>query len=192
MFFKSKNSEDEAKPVARAKAKEDGGQDKPSPEQIAELQKRATVSKRLQASFGEIVGLLMRTPQFKSMPLSNLEEVVVPAITTGQFMIAEGQVKKSGFITPLAVVLWASVSEELDERLSDNEGEPVKLAPKDWKSGDIPWLIIAAGDKRLIKALIQRIQDTTLKGKTLKFRSAKKTDQDNADEDDAQTAPVAN
>ncbi len=118
----------------------------------------------------------MRTPQFKNVPLSSLEQLVVPAITTGQFMIAEAQVKKSGLVTPVAVVLWASVSEEIDRRLSGNGGEPVKLAPKDWKSGDIPWLIIAAGDPRLIKALLQRLQETALKGRPLKSRIADRDD----------------
>ena len=175
MFFKAKKSEVEAKPEVKAgkkpPAQAEGAQSKPSPEQIAEVRQRAAKSKQLLACFGGIVSLLMRTPQFKNVPLSGLEELVVPAITTSQFMIAEAQVKKSGFITPVAVVLWASVSEEIDQRLSGNGSEPVRLAPKDWKSGDIPWLIIAAGDKRLIKALLQRIQETALKGRPLKTRS---------------------
>lgn len=119
----------------------------------------------------------MRTPQFKNVPLSGLEQLVVPAITTGQFMIAEAQEKKSGLLAPVAAVLWASVSEEIDQRLSANGSEPAKLAPKDWKSGDIPWLIIAAGDQRLIKALMQRIQETVLKGRSLKFRGTKTDDE---------------
>jgi len=155
-----------------------------STEESAEFKRRATKSKHLQASFGEIVGLLMRTPKLEKVPLSTLEEMVVPALTAGQFMIAETQAKDSGFVTPVATVLWASVSEEIDRRLSDNTGEPVKLDPKDWKSGDIPWAIVAAGDQRVIKTLVQRIQETALKGRTLKFRSPNK-----GDEADAATAP---
>lgn len=176
MFFKSTKSKAEPKPDvgagAKSPAQAEGAQDKPSPEQIAEIKRRATKSKQLQAAFGEIVGVLMRTPQFKNMPLSSLEGQVVPAITTGQFMIAEAQAKKSGFITPVAVVLWASVSEEIDRRLSGNTGEPVKLAPKDWKSGDIPWLILAVGNQRVIKEMLQRIEETVLKGRPLKSKVA--------------------
>ena len=146
-------------------------------EESEEFKRRATKSKHLQASFGEIVGLLMRTPKLEKVPLSTLEEMVVPALTTGQFMIAETQAKDSGFVTPVAAVLWASVSEEIDRRLSDNTGEPVKLGPKDWKSGDIPWAIVAAGDQRVIKTLVQRIQETALKGRQLKFRSPNKGDE---------------
>ena len=184
MFSRSKKKKSDVQPKPEVKAgakrpaKAEGNQAKPSAEEIAKVQQRAAKSKQLQASFGEIVGLLMRSPQYKSMPLASLEELVVPAITSGQFVIAEAQAKKSGLITHVAAILWASVSEEIDRRLSDNGGEPVKLAPKDWKSGDIPWLIIAAGDQRLIKALAQRIQETTLKGRPLKFRSADKVDED--------------
>ena len=184
MFFKPHKSE--AKPQgnggvaagAKAPPQNEGAEAKPSPEQIAEMKKGGTKSKHLQAAFGEIVSLLMRTPQFKKMPLGALEQMVVPAITTGQFSIAEAQSKKIGFITPVAVVLWASVSEEIDRQLSDNDGEPVKLAPKDWKSGDIPWLILAAGDKRLIKATLKGIQENVLKGRPLKVRIAKSDDKD--------------
>jgi len=155
-----------------------------STEESAEFKRRATKSKHLQASFGEIVGLLMRSPQLKKLPLSSLEEMVVPAIVTEQFMIAEARSKESGFLTPIAAVLWARVSEEIDQRLSENTGAPVMLDPKDWESGDIPWLIVALGDQRLIKTLMQRIQETALKGRTLKFRPPNK-----GDEADAATAP---
>lgn len=182
MFFKPHKSE--AKPQgnggvaagAKAPPKDEGAAAKPSPEQIAELKKHATKSKQLQAAFGEIVSLLMRTPQFKKMPLAALEQMVVPAITAGQFSIAEAQSKKSGFIAPVAVVLWANVSEEIDRQLSESGGDPVKLAPKDWKSGDIPWLILAAGDKRLINATLKSVQENVLKGRQLKVRMAKSDD----------------
>lgn len=78
----------------------------------------------------------------------------------------------------MAAALWANVSNEIDRQLSDNGGEPVKLAPKDWKSGDIPWLILAAGDKRLIKATQKGIEDTVLKGRRLKSRSSTSNDKE--------------
>ncbi len=142
----------------------------PSPEQIAKFKAQETMSRRLQVAFGEIVGLLMRTPQCKGMPLESLQELVVPAIRTGQFLVAESRVNNSGVITPVAAVLWASVSEKVDRRLSDDRGEPVKLAPEDWKSGDIPWLILATGDKQVIKATQKRIEENVFNGRTLKTR----------------------
>ena len=174
MFSRPKKSKIQPEPEvvgAKSPTEAESSQVKPSAEQIAEVRQRAAKSKQLQAAFGQIVGLLMRTPQFKSMPLSQLEELVVPAMTTGQFMIAEAQAKQSGLIAPVAAILWASVSEEVDRQLSETRDQPVRLAPKDWKSGDIPWVIVAAGDPRLVKALQQRLQETVLKGRPLKSRS---------------------
>lgn len=175
MFFKSSKSESEPKPevkaVAKAPAKDEAAPTKPSPEQIAEVQRRAAKSKQLQASFGGIVGLMMRNPEFRKVTLADLEHLVLPAINTGQFTIAEAQEKKSGLTMPVAAILWASVSEEVDQRLSESQDQPLTLAPKEWKSGDIPWLIAAVGDQRLIKALQQRLQETTLKDRPLKSRA---------------------
>jgi cytolysin-activating lysine-acyltransferase len=175
MFFKSSKSETEPKPevkaVAKAPAKEEEAPTKPSPEQIAEVQRRAAKSKQLQASFGGIVVLLMRNPEFRNCTLADLEHLVLPALSNGQFTIAEAQEKKSGLMTPVAAILWASVSEEVDQRLSKTQDQPLKLAPNEWKSGDIPWLIAAVGDPRLIKALQQRLQESVLKDRPLKSRS---------------------
>lgn len=177
MFFKSSKSEPEPKQevqaVAKAPAKEEEAPTKPSPEQIAEVQRRAAKSKQLQASFGGIVGLMMRSSEFRQVTLADLEHLVLPALTNGQFTIAEAQEKKSGLMTPVAAILWASVSEEVDQRLSKTQDQPLKLAPSEWKTGDIPWLIAAVGDQRLINALQQRLQETTLKDRPLKSRLAK-------------------
>lgn len=97
MFFKSKKSkskpEHNGAPAARAKG--EAAEAKSSPEQIAELKKQATKSKNLQATFGEIVGLLMGSPQFKKMPLAALEHIVLPAINAGQFQSRKPNQKKA-------------------------------------------------------------------------------------------------
>lgn len=180
MFLKSSKSETKPDPEVKAVAKppeqEKEAAAKPSPEQIAEIQRRAAKSKQLQASFGGIVGLMMRNPEFRKSTLADLEHLVLPALVNGQFTIAEAQEKKSGLTRPVAAILWASVSEEVDQRLSETQDQLLKLAPKEWKSGDIPWLIATVGDQRLIKALQQRLQETTLKDRPLKSRTTDKSD----------------
>ena len=39
---------------------------------------------------------------------------------------------------PVGLALWAYVSKDVDERLSSNLDQPIKLVPHEWKSGDIP------------------------------------------------------
>ena len=48
------------------------------------------------------------------------------------------------------------------------EGKSLNLAPADWKSGDNVWLVMALGDQKVTKALMQRMQETVLKGRQFK------------------------
>ena len=176
MFFKSRQSDPKASsevaPVAtgpQPPALPDAVEEKkPVPEPDPQFQQRAARSKRMQASFGEVVTLLMRSPQFKGMPLAALEQLVVPPIVAGQAMIAEAQNKKTGLVAPAAAILWAKVSDEIDQRLSEAQGQSLNLAQLDWKSGDNPWLIMTAGDPRLVKPLVEQLQKTVPEGRKLK------------------------
>ena len=143
----------------------------PVSEPDPQFKQRAARSKRMQASFGEIVALLMRSPQFKGMPLAALDQLVVPPVAARQVMIAEAQHKKTGIVAPAAAILWASVSDEVDQRLSEAQGKPLNLSPQDWKSGDNPWLIITVGDQRLVKPLVEHLQKTVPEGRKLKSLS---------------------
>ena len=112
----------------------------------------------------------MRSPQFRGMPLQEVEALVVPAVMSGQFLVAEAQSKSKGFVTPVAIALWATVSAEIDQRLAQDLEKPFRLAPTEWRSGDIAWLITIAGDGRIISPMLKQLQESTLKGKPLKMR----------------------
>src|SRR6185295_9706665 len=86
----------------------------------ADMQKRREVSARLLMRFGEVVSVMMRAQQFRDLPLKHLQELVVPPLMSGQFLVAEAQSKAQGFVTPVAAALWARVSKEVDQRLSEN------------------------------------------------------------------------
>ena len=135
-----------------------------------EAKKRAAASKRMAASFGEIVSLLMRSPADKHHTLADLEWLIAPAVMRGQFAVAEAQSKETGATAPIGAVLWAFVSEEVDARLTDL-ATPMRLKPDEWRSGDIPWIIHATGDTRVIAGLIQQLTASVLKGKAPKMRA---------------------
>ena len=172
MFFKSNKSEDEPKPEAsvddKSPAKVESAQGKPSAEESEEARRRAAKSKQLQASFGEIVSLLMRSPQFRNVTLADLENLVVPAVTSGQFMIAKARSKASGLITPVAAILWASVSAEIDRKLSNNPDQPMKILAGNWKSGDILWPIITTGEPHFVAALMKQLNEIVAKSGSLR------------------------
>jgi hemolysin-activating ACP:hemolysin acyltransferase len=137
----------------------------------ADMQKRRDVSARLLMRFGEVVSVMMRAQQFRDLPLKQLQEVVVPPLMLGQFLVAEAQSKAQGFVTPVAAALWARVSKEVDQRLSQNLEAPVQLAPKDWNSGDIGWLIVLVGNVQALAPLLKQLQETTFKGHPVKMRT---------------------
>src|SRR5262245_2407780 len=53
----------------------------------ADMQKRREVSARLLMRFGEVVSVMMRAQQFRDLPLKQLQEVVVPPLMLGQFLV---------------------------------------------------------------------------------------------------------
>lgn len=144
----------------------------PAAQQLAPeaLKNGAAVSKAVMAAFGEIVTVLMRTQEHRGKPLSDLEWLAVPAVTTGQFALAEAQSKTNGMMAPVGLVLWASVSQVVDQRLRANLADGVKIAPDEWKSGDILWIVEAVGDPKILQAMLQRATQNEWKGRSINLR----------------------
>ncbi len=136
-----------------------------------ELKKRAAASKLVSASFGEIVSVLMRSEHYRSYTLQDLEWLVVPAVLSNQFLLAEARAKGNGFTAPVGVVLWANVSPEVDQRLTANIAQPIRLKPEDWRSGNIPWLVDAVGPPKLIGSMLQQLHTKVFKGRQVKVRT---------------------
>lgn len=136
-----------------------------------EMQRRAQVSKRLEQAFGEIASVFMRAAPYRQFTLADMEWLVVPAVLSGQFSIAEAQSKTSGFTTPVALVTWAKVSAAVDQRLSAEPDKPTRLKPEEWKSGDIIWVIDAVGEPKVLSALIKRLRSIDWAGKPVKIRT---------------------
>ncbi len=136
-----------------------------------ELKRRAAAIKLVSAAFGQVVSVLMRAPHYKHYSLADLEWMVVPAMVTGQFSIVEAQSRKNGLSAPVCVVLWASVSHDVDQRLSSAPGEPIRLKPNEWRSGDVLWVIDAIGDARAVTAVLKRLRENEWQGRTVKLRT---------------------
>ena len=95
----------------------------------------------------------------------------MPAVVNNQYLLAEAQSKASGFVVPVGAVLWVSVSAEARPRLSENLDQPFELAPNEWRSGDIGWLVVVVGDSRVINLMLKQLQETVLKRWLLKSSS---------------------
>lgn len=145
-------------------AKQDG-QVAAKPEAGARNERRSQFAQ----SFAQIVGVLMRDPRFKNMRLSDLQWLVVPPLLTGQMRLAHAQTRRNGFYLPVAVALWARVSDAVDKRLSENAKGPIQLRPSEWCSGDNYWLIAVAGDPRATPMFIKQLEKTEFNGKRVKM-----------------------
>ena len=159
-----------AQPAPAAAAPQGGGE--PSPEVDPEQQaRRAMGAKMMAASFGEIITVLMHSNIYKHFSLSDLDWLVIPPVLTQQFVLAEVRKGEGGIPAPVGVALWASVSPEVDEKLSANTTGPLRLRPDEWKSGDILWLIDAVGPPQVIDGLVQNLHKSVFKGRPVKVRS---------------------
>ncbi|MEA2896327.1 MAG: cytolysin-activating lysine-acyltransferase, partial [Bradyrhizobium sp.] len=75
---------------------------------------------------GEITWLMTQSPRHKSIPLGDLEWLVMPAILLRQFRIFyKGE-------QPVGVALWALVDDLVARRIDANDK---RLAAVEWKSG---------------------------------------------------------
>ena len=136
-----------------------------------DMQQREVGSARLLFRLGEVVSVLMRAPQFRARPLGDIQALVLPPLMLDQFLVAEARSKSQGYIVPVATALWAKVSEDVDKRLSESLDKPIELTPDEWKSGEIVWLIVLAGNAQAIAPMLKKFQEKTLNGQPLKMRS---------------------
>lgn len=131
-------------------------------------------SKAMMAVFGEIMTVLMRAPHYRALPLSELEWLVGPAVGSRQFALAEAQSKTNGLVTPVGAVLWASVSDEIDRRFSEDLAAPLRLQPNEWRSGDHLWVIEAVGEPQTVQGLLGNLAGSLGKDRRIKMRARDK------------------
>lgn len=151
------------------------GDAKPKPAKAAvselEAKQKQMMAKLVAASFGEVVTLMMRTPRYRKMPIETLEATAAAPVALGQVAIAEAQSKETGAVMPIAAVLWARVSPEVDRRLSDTENETTSLNVNEWRSGNIPWIIEAIGERKALGKLLHQLVTTVFKSTPPKMRT---------------------
>ncbi len=156
-----------------------------------ELQRRAQLAKQLSSAFGDIVTLLMRSESERGRTLADLEWMVVPAMQTGQFAVAEAQAQDTGVVAPMGVVLWAMVSDSVDQRLAAQLDRPMDLKPGDWKSGDTPWIVAAFGEPKIVNKLFEQLSRNVFTKVPAKLRARDKDGKPFVGRLDFTTAPPA-
>jgi len=161
-----------AAPAGPAKPQAPAGDGAAKPVSPEEAKRQAAIAIRHSLAFAQMVSVLMRSPHYKHYTLADLEWLVIPPLLTGQFSLAEARAQEGGPSIAVAVVLWASVSPEVDKRLSENLSAPIRLRPDEWRSGDILWLVDAVGDARVVPQFLKQLGESAWKGREVKLRRA--------------------
>ncbi len=127
------------------------------PKAALDLQTATARSRALAANLGAVVAIMMRTPEHRNATLSEIETLVGPPLGLDQIAIVEARDPESGIVAPVAAVLWAMVSQDVDARLSDITNSKPRLEPRDWRSGPIAWIVTAIGHKTAVTQLLEQV-----------------------------------
>jgi hemolysin-activating ACP:hemolysin acyltransferase len=128
--------------------------------------------------YGKILSILGRQKPFAEMRLGQIAAMIGPAVDAGLFAIADGQPKdESGPAIPIAFVIWARVSEEIDKKLSESLEGTVALTPQEWTSGNIHWLMLSVGPQHPIDAILKTVSQELPTGQSFKMRFTDKDGQ---------------
>ena len=126
---------------------------------------------RFAQTFAQAVGVLMRAPGYRQLPVANIEPMLLPPLLLGNCRIGYGKPDNGGATTAMTLVLWARVSPAVDQRLSSNLDRPITLQPAEWSSGDIVWLTTLAGDPRALPEFLKQLQEKDFKGQEVKLHT---------------------
>lgn len=151
-------------------ASEEAHTENTKPSAAGQKQVQTSPSKLVAAVFGELISLFMRSPNHKYNTLTDLEWMVLPAVVSAQYRLAEATDKNSGQTLPVAAVLWASVSDELHQQFSENIQRPLRIKPNEWKSGENIWIMEMVGDIRIAKQVLVHLRDNDFQDKTANMR----------------------
>ena len=124
---------------------------KPAPEGAA---------RKVSEVLGEIVWLMSQSPLHKQFFIADLEWFVMTPILLKQFRLFYDKDK------PIGVAFWATVSEEVEERLAAGTN---RLRPQDWKSGDRLWVVEVIAPFGGAEEMVKDLKAKVFAGKEMKY-----------------------
>lgn len=110
------------------------------------------------ATLGAATSIMLASPLHRHVFLTELDWLVVPAITSGQIRVFHhGNV-------PVAFATWAFLNEDVAERFKAGLG---RLKPQEWKSGDDIWLVELCAPYGGVKEILMDLVENTFAGKVV-------------------------
>jgi cytolysin-activating lysine-acyltransferase len=135
-----------------------------SPELMAQIgEMRAKIPTHNQVSIGQVLLAMMDLPRYKHISLADFSHLVVNPLLRNRVAIAHKSVTENGQTkvdeeTIAGIAIWATVSPAVDAKIAEQTKAgvfPLRLAPEDWTSGDLPWLIdVIAGHRQQVTSVL--------------------------------------
>ena len=132
--------------------------------------KQAKANNEFALTFSQAVAVLMRSPDYRNLPISALEKVLLPPLILNQCRVALGGAQQQGLYLPVALAAWAKVSPAVDARLAANLDKPFLLQAAEWSSGDLVWLVTVAGEPTNLPDFLKQLYVREFMGKPVKMR----------------------
>ena len=126
------------------------------------------------AAFGDIVSILMRAPRHRAQSLAALRVSVLPAVLHNQYLIARVREQGNGESVAAGLALWASVSDEVHQRLSVSKELPLRLTPEEWKSGSNLWLVDLVAPSVLASSMLKDLDEKVARGRPIAAQAVSK------------------
>lgn len=97
---------------------------------------------------------LMHLPRYRPLSLGDLQPMVLEPLIRDRLAMAHPKDSAHPELADIAgFAIWASVSDEVDAKIREQITAgvwPVRLAPEDWTSGEINWLLdVIAPDRKV-------------------------------------------
>jgi cytolysin-activating lysine-acyltransferase len=98
----------------------------------------------------------MDLPRYKHISLADFSHLVINPLLRNRVAIAHKSVTENGQTkvdeeSIAGIAIWATVSPAVDAKIAEQTKAgvfPLRLAPEDWTSGDMPWLLdVIAADR---------------------------------------------
>jgi cytolysin-activating lysine-acyltransferase len=86
--------------------------------------------------FGAMVWLWMHSETHRQCPLHELERLLLPALKTGQFVLA---LQNNELQQPAGLMTWANFDAAAERRYLQSLDRTMQ--PTDWQCGDRPWIL---------------------------------------------------
>ncbi|NNF80692.1 MAG: toxin-activating lysine-acyltransferase [Rhizobiales bacterium] len=135
--------------------------------------KVAAVRAHVRESFGHVAMAMMMLPRYRHQTLADLQHLLLDPLIRDRVAIAypaatDGVETQSELADVAGMAIWASVSDEVDEKIRDQIRSgtfPLRLKGDEWTSGETCWLIdIIAPDRKATANVIANFRQVVKEG----------------------------